>query len=158
MELKLPLTVINRQDVLRLLHELREVDNQMLQAVIKQEKKVHIPHASESLISMVRDNAIDIGLEQNRKKLIAELENIKHTAPVVHVSFANEPSSIVMQKLVLWWRREVHPRVLLHVGLQPSIAIGCVVRTPNHQFDFSLKRRLLESRGLLAGAIGKDER
>lgn len=153
MELKLPLSIINRQDILRLMHEVREVDNQMLEAVLKHESKVHIPHASESLVAIVRDNAIDLSQEKNRKTLLAELEKLKHSAPIVHISFANEPSAIVMQKLVLWWRREIHPQVLIHVGLQPSIAIGCIVRTSNKQFDFSLKRRLLESRGLLAGAI-----
>jgi len=39
------------------------------------------------------------------------------------------------------------------VGLQPTIAAGIVLRTPNHQFDFSLRQHLYKNRAKLREAL-----
>jgi F0F1-type ATP synthase delta subunit len=63
-------------------------------------------------------------------------------APVMHMSFASEPSGAFMNKLIVWLRANMHPQMFVSVGLQPSIAAGCIVRTANRQFDFSLRQAL----------------
>ena len=52
-----------------------------------------------------------------------------------------------------WLRREIHPVVLLTVGLQPSIGAGCIVRSTNKQFDFSLREDFLKKHDLLMAKI-----
>jgi len=37
--------------------------------------------------------------------------------------------------------------------LQPTIAAGCIVRTPNKVFDFSLRERFADAEGLLLQAL-----
>jgi F0F1-type ATP synthase delta subunit len=69
------------------------------------------------------------------------------------MSFAIEPSSFMTQKIVSWFRKEVHPALMLHTGIQPTIAAGCVMRTSNKYFDFSLRQHLTASQGLLTKAI-----
>jgi F0F1-type ATP synthase delta subunit len=55
-----------------------------------------------------------------------------------------------MQKIVTWWRENIDPFVLVEIGLQPNIAAGCLVRTSNRQYDFSLRRRLQAKKADLA--------
>jgi F0F1-type ATP synthase delta subunit len=65
------------------------------------------------------------------------------------MSFSADPSPQFTQKLAAWLRQEIHPFVLLQVGLQPNIGAGCVVRTTNKYFDFSLRERFKSKRPLL---------
>jgi F0F1-type ATP synthase delta subunit len=58
------------------------------------------------------------------------------------MSFASEPSAKSLGTLVDWLRTNIHPQVVVSVGIQPSIAAGCIVRTPNRQYDFSLRQSL----------------
>ncbi len=58
-----------------------------------------------------------------------------------------------MTKLVVWLRANIHPQILVHLGLQPSIAAGCVVRTANKQFDFSLSEAFEKQRELLIASL-----
>ena len=52
-----------------------------------------------------------------------------------------------------WLRREIHPLVLMTVGLQPNIGAGCIVRTTNKYFDFSLRQDFANKRDLLQAAL-----
>jgi hypothetical protein len=54
-----------------------------------------------------------------------------------------------MAKLVGWFRANVHPHVLVQVGLQPNIAAGCVVRTTNKVFDLSLRNHFAQNQQVL---------
>jgi F0F1-type ATP synthase delta subunit len=47
-------------------------------------------------------------------------------------------------QIVAWLRQNLHPTALVTVGLQPSIVGGCIVRTPDHFYDFSLRRQFKE--------------
>jgi F0F1-type ATP synthase delta subunit len=67
------------------------------------------------------------------------------------------PSSVIgpkaLEKILLWLRQNVHPQVLLQVGLQPAIAAGCVLRTTNKIFDMSLKAHLSQQTDYLKQLI-----
>jgi len=69
------------------------------------------------------------------------------------MSLSADPSTRFLEKLVTWLRREIHPQVLLTIGLQPTLGAGCVLRTPNRQFDFSLRQDFAKKRDLLIGKL-----
>jgi F0F1-type ATP synthase delta subunit len=94
-------------------------------------------------------NKKDLLLTADRKELMQFVKSIHDHAPVVHMSFAVEPSASFLQKLIVWWRANIGPYVLLETGLQPDIAVGCIVRTPNHQYDFSLREHFTKTRDVL---------
>ena len=56
-------------------------------------------------------------------------------------------------KIVAWLRTEIHPLILLEIGLQPTIAAGCVIRTTNKYFDYSIGRHLKRNRGQLVSLL-----
>jgi hypothetical protein len=94
-------------------------------------------------------NGYDLTNDGQRAELLASIEDTLNNAPTVTLSFAVDPSADVMLKLVEWFRRSVHPQVLIRIGLQPNIAAGCILRTPSKLYDFSLRRHFTEQRLLL---------
>jgi hypothetical protein len=89
----------------------------------------------------------------DRTKLLRVLDHIRLTSPQIHISLAADPSAAFTDKITSWLRQNVHPQLLVKIGLEPSIGAGCIVRTTNKQFDFSLRQRFVDSRKLLIQKI-----
>jgi F0F1-type ATP synthase delta subunit len=149
MELTLPTVIASRQDITHVHRELRLFDDAAMQSVLRHENPVKYPPISTKLRGIVQQNQIDLRDDASRKKLLDALEKLKTTAPTIHISFPAEPSPEVLQKLVTWLRKEIDPRIVIRVGMQPTIAAGVIVRTPNQQFDFSLRQHLQKNRSKL---------
>lgn len=153
MALKLPVSIMTKQDLHRLIREVEALDNYILQNSIRGQKSAALPRLTTTLETMIRDNKADILDDSQRSALKNTLADLLKTAPVVHMSFAIEPSSFMTQKIVTWFRNEVHPALMLHTGIQPTIAAGCVMRTSNKFFDFSLRQHLTASQAMLMQSI-----
>lgn len=155
MALKLPLSIISVQDLHRLNREIEALDNYVRQSTIRGQKLTSVPRLTNTLEALMRDNQLDILADKPRNELAALLNDLLKNSPVVHMSFAVEPPSAMTQKIVGWFRDNVHPSVMLQVGIQPTIAAGCVLRTPNKFFDFSLRQHLKTNQGKLMESIKK---
>lgn len=153
MELKLPAILASKQDITHVHRELRVFSDLVMQSIMRHDKTVKYPPISATLRALAIENQLDLRDEEVCKKLLATLEDLKHHAPAVHISFPTDPSPEVVQKLVVWLRKEVDPRIVIQIGLQPTIAAGIVMRTPNHYFDFSLRRHFYDNRGKLIEAL-----
>jgi F0F1-type ATP synthase delta subunit len=68
-------------------------------------------------------------------------------------SFAAEPSARSFEPVLTWLRTNIHPQAMVQIGLQPAIAAGCVLRTPNRVFDMSLRSGLKKQEPYLARLI-----
>jgi F0F1-type ATP synthase delta subunit len=152
--LELPTLVFGPIELRRLLREIEAVEEYLSQSSIREPgTQIALPKTSRILDALAGNNALNLLVEDDRKRLSAFLKEIEKKAPVIHISFAADPSSAFTAKIVAWLRTNIHPYALLQLGLQPSIAAGCVLRTTNKQFDFSLRNRFLENRDLLVKAI-----
>lgn len=152
--LELPMLVFGPVEVRRLERELEGLDEYIQQSAIREPgKQAALPKTSRLLDALANDNNLNLLVEADRLKLQTFLKNVEAKAPVLHISFATDPSSAFTAKIVAWMRTNIHPYALLHLGLQPSIAAGCIVRTNNKSFDFSLRNRFHEQRQLLLDAI-----
>lgn len=153
--LELPTLVFGPIEVRRLQRELEALEEFMSQAAIREPgKQVALPKTSRLLDGLAGNNNMNLLQPEDRQKLAKFLAILHKKAPVIHVSLAADPSSAFTAKLVAWLRTNIHPYALLQLGLQPSIAAGCVIRTNNKTFDFSLRNRFTEQRDLLIKAIG----
>ena len=150
-QLALPNSVVGPVDLGRLLRELETIENVLMQLRLqtKDKLKLKLPATSRLLDQAIELNKLDLLVPADLQKLQQFLHHTKETAPVLHISFGADPSVIFTQKLVLWLRQEIDPSVLLTIGLQPSIGAGCMVRTTNKYFDFSLRERFTKQRQLL---------
>jgi hypothetical protein len=150
----LPVMVATPTDVGRLERELDMIDDALLQlGVRKGGGEVKTPRTSRLMDQLLEHNHLTLLHEPDRKALKDFLAETKAKAPVIHMSFSADPSVQFTEKLMTWLRKEIHPSLLLTVGLQPTIGAGCIVRTTNKQFDFSLREDFLKKRDLLLSQL-----
>lgn len=156
-QLKLPVLVFGVVEVRRLKRELEGLDEFVRQAAIREPgKQAALPRVSRLLDALATDNSRNLLQDADRQELHQFLVTTEKAAPTMHVSFASDPSSAFTAKLVTWLRANIHPAVLLQIGLQPTIAAGCIVRTANKSFDLSLRQSFEEKRPLLLQALDAD--
>lgn len=146
-DMRLPVSVTSRVDVGRLLREAEAISDFLKQTELREPgSPVKMPKTSRLFDETIQINSLNVLHETQRIELCNFLSNIRDRSPVIHISFSADPSPVFVQKLVIWLRRNIHPNVLIQVGLQPNIGAGCTVRTNNRYFDFSLRVRLKNSR------------
>lgn len=148
-DMTLPLLAVGPSDVARLLRELQALDEYLHQAGLKRDHEVKLPRTSRMLDELAGVNELNLLQATARKRAAAFLQDTREHAPVITISFAADPSSAFTGKVVGWLRQNVHPLLLLRIGLQPNIAAGCTVRTANRYYDFSLRSHFKQQRTLL---------
>ena len=153
--LNVPALITSPADVSRLRREIQALDDYLHQQELRTpgQPMAKLPKTSRLLDELVVSNSLNLLDQATRQHLADFLSDVAENAPVVHVSFAVDPSSAFMQKIVLWFRQNVHPSILVRVGLQPSIAAGCVVRTTNRYYDLSLREYFKKHRAELMKAL-----
>lgn len=151
--LTLPLTIMTPKDVTRLQRDLEAYDDRMHQAGLR--AKTGNAAAAEPIMpsqvlgEFARYNQCNLEDKAQRTELKGRLAELVKDAPTITVSFAVEPSTALLSKVVEWFRTNTHPAILVRVGLQPNITVGCRVRTPNKLYDFSLRNKFNEQRQIL---------
>lgn len=154
----LPLLVVGPVDVGRLARELETIDNQLLAVELRTKAPAtELPTMSQLLGQTVELNKLNLLVPAERKQLQELLALVKAQAPLLHISFSADPNPAFTEKLMAWLRREIHPLVLLTIGLQPNLGAGCIVRSTNQYFDFSLRQDFLEKRELLMSKLTDQE-
>jgi len=153
-QLQLPVMVVGPIDLGRLIRELETMDEALVQEGLRNgEKDVHPPKVSKMLDKTMGLNKLDLLQDADRQTLHKMLTDVRQHAPVMHFSFSADPAPAFAEKLIAWLRKEIHPLVLMTVGLQPNIGAGCILRTANHQFDFSLRQDIETKRDILMQQI-----
>jgi hypothetical protein len=147
-DLRVPSLIMTPTDVSRLSREITALDDYMGQEGLRHpgEPQGKLPKTSRLLDELAQTNSLNLLEQSTRQHLGAFLADVAANAPVVHISFASDPSSAFLQKIVIWFRDNVHPSVLVRVGLQPTIAAGCALQTTNQYFDLSLRRYLQQNK------------
>lgn len=140
-QLTLPVSVISPTDVARLTREVESLDEFFRQSEIRQGGQPQsLPRYSRLLDEVVVANDLNLLDKTNRNLLVESFNQLQMTAPVMHISFSVDPPGSYVQKIVGWLRQNIDGLVLVRVGLMPNIGAGCVVRTTNKSFDFSLRK------------------
>ena len=139
-------------DVNRLLRELELIYNALLQSGVRT-GSVQLPEVSRLMNQTVELNKLNLLQPAHRSGLKQYLQLVRQKAPVIHMSFSVDPPAAFIEQIMAWLRREIHPQLLLTVGLQPTIGAGCIVRTTNKYFDFSLREDLSKKRDVLQAKL-----
>lgn len=155
---KLPMLVSSPADLGRLIRELDAIDEALLQLGLRHTgQEVKMPKTTKLMDQTLQLNGVNLLHESERQSLQKFLVDTKAHAPVLHISFSVDPSTAFLDKLLTWLRQEIHPLVLVTIGLQPTLGVGCVVRTTNKYFDFSLREDFVKKRGLLLARLTQQE-
>lgn len=139
--------IITVLDLGRVLRELEKLNDELHQAALRKDRPAKMtPDISEALKGVASANKLNLENTDERKQLLEGLNHLKTDGPKLHISFAVEPPLAVMGKITAWLRQNIDPRLLMEVGVQPTISVGCVVRTTNKVFDLSLRSRFANSK------------
>jgi F0F1-type ATP synthase delta subunit len=153
-ELKLSTNIVSQVDVARISRELKGLDDFFIDANNRTAgTSIQLPRLTRMLDELAKENNYNLLEEEHRRALKQQLDVVIGKAPQLHISFAAEPSAKALERILIWFRTNIHPQVLLQVGLQPGIAAGCVIRTANRVFDMSLRQHLDEQQMYLAQLI-----
>lgn len=149
-DIHLPTGVVSVGDVRRLRRELAATED-MLQAIrLRTNSPVaKMPRLSRSLEEFAGTNRLNFLLPDDRHRAAVYVDSVIKHAPVLRVSFATEATRKFTTEFVLWLRANFHADMLVEIGLEPNIAAGCVIRTTNKVFDFSLIKHLEAQQPLL---------
>ena len=146
----LPLLAVSPADINRLSRELQMIDTALLELSVRENgAAAKMPRTSQLMDRLIELNGLNLLHKGDRALLRQFLRAVIKQAPVMHMSFSADPSAAFLEKLVTWLRREIHPQLLLTIGLQPTLGAGCIIRTANRQFDFSLRQDFAGKRNLL---------
>lgn len=152
----LTLNIVSTLELARVIRELEKLDDFLHQANLRSGGQPNtMPKTTRSLETVAEANKRSLLNAEDRSQLLADLKELKIKAKKVHISFAVEPSPVVLQKIAAWLRQHVEDNLLVDVGVQPTISVGCIVRTTNKVFDMSLRNRFKEKRPLLAELLEK---
>lgn len=150
----LPHSIVSPSDVSKLRHELEKLEDFLTQERLRHaEHPAELPRNSDRLNDLAQRAEVDITKVENCQQLRQKLEIVTKGAPQIHISFATDPSDAFIAQIIDWFRKNIHPQLLLNVGLQPSIAAGFVMRTSSHYFDCSLRKHFTDKKQMLVDAI-----
>lgn len=154
MELSLPFEIVSQADVARMQREVKSLDDFFVQSKARQPgSPIQPPKVTRLLEKTAQDNGYNLLNEQHRQKLADQLDQVIAKAPFLHISFASDPSPKAVEKILSWFRSNIHPQTLLQVGLQPTVAAGCVLRTPNKVIDMSMRNYLKKQEDFMVQLI-----
>lgn len=153
MELRLPLSIVGPGEISRLEREITNLEDYFIQAAASKGQELAPPRLTRMLDELARTNKVNLMDHKIRKDMRASLARVAESAPTVHLSFAADPPPKALERILIWFRENVHPNLLIRVGLQPNIAAGCVLRTANKIFDMSLKSRFASQEDYLLKLI-----
>ena len=148
--LLLPVGMATHGDLSRVLREVESVNDFLKAGAIRQPgSPMQLPKTSKLFEALVSGSKLNMLQESDREYLRTSLQWLRANAPVLHIAFSTDPSAIFLEQLMTWLRQHISPFVFLQVGLHPNLGAGCVVRTTNKDFDFSLRQRFFDQRELL---------
>ena len=148
--LRLPTGVVSTGDARRLRRDLAALEDTLQAMRLRTNAPVaKLPRLDRALEEFASTNRLNFLLPDDRHHAEVFMDYVLKDAPVMKISFASEATRKFTTEIVLWLRANFDSEMLVEIGLEPAIAAGCIVRTSNKVFDFSLVKHLQDQRPLL---------
>ncbi|HSX17279.1 MAG TPA: hypothetical protein VLH86_04210, partial [Patescibacteria group bacterium] len=105
--LQLPLLVVSPTDLSRLKREVEALEEYMQQAALRKggEQLAKLPRTSRMLDEFASTNDLNLLHGELRKQTLDFLGTLETKAPVLNMSFARDPSSAFVAKIIAWLRQ-----------------------------------------------------
>ncbi len=146
----LPTGIVSTGDARRLRRDIAALEETLQAIRLRTNAPVaKLPRLSRSLEEFGSTNRLNFLLPDDRHHAAVFMDYVLRKAPIMRISFASEATRKFTTELVLWLRANFDSEMLVEIGLEPNIAAGCVVRTSDKVFDFSLIKHLESKRPML---------
>lgn len=148
MELRLPNTIGGKRDLILAMREIEQILSDEIQNDVRSKygaEQHKQSHAGRHMVDeLLKENNLNHEIATLRQ-VLKSMEDFKNHSPQIRLAFSQEPDPDMYRKVVEWFRREIHPGVLVQIGVQPSIGGGFTMQTPVRRYDFSFKTKILNS-------------
>lgn len=151
-------SVSSIQDVQSLIVEVKQYAKWLSHNAVKQRLHLELQTASEQpfltptaqeVIASIADSTDGAAIDD----LIAELEDLRDSAPQLTITLAAPAGGELKRALVAWCRQNVDPNVLVSFQFNSTILGGMVVRYGSRIFDWSFRRQVLSNRDKFPAAL-----
>ena len=95
-------------------------------------------------------NAINTSISADLEQLLEGLKVLRDKAPQVKLTVAGWPDTLVQERLVEWFRRQISPNVLIKFVVRSDICGGVIVQTENRRLDLSYRELLINNRNRIS--------
>jgi F0F1-type ATP synthase delta subunit len=144
--LRLPDTVASAQDLSGLIMELHECVKWLSHESVKKSNGATETSAAPTTSPAAATLIHEYGASKEKlEALINALEDLQHSAKIVTITLAAQPSNSIKATLVGWCRQELAADVLVNFGFNRSLLGGMVVRAGSRVFDWSFRRQILDA-------------
>jgi hypothetical protein len=103
-------------------------------------------HTSALLLNVLQTAGVSARDHRALEQLAEEIKSVRDQAPTVHMMLAALPNRAMKRLIVEWFRRELHPQLLLTFAARGDIGGGFILRAGSKQYDFSFRARILENK------------
>ena len=150
MKLNLPASIASSQDLAAVITDVHTYAKWASRELIKQrvsgKSTGQQPEISPEASDIIRTWSKGKPLTQaSIDSLVKTLDEHRKEAPSITVTLAAIPSGELKAKLVGWIRKELASDMLVNFRLNRNILGGMVVSYGSHIFDWSFRRKLLDS-------------
>lgn len=141
MAYRLPNSFSSPQQIEALLGDIEKLKPTMLSTPQKWPTRVQEFAMSNALASLTL---------ASQSKLVGYLKELLATSPQISLVVANMPNGEELAELTGWFRSHIHPHTTLHIAQNSDVIAGCVLRTDEAVYDFSLRSGLFANSEKLA--------
>jgi len=149
MKLNLPSTIASPQDLSDTILDIREYAKWYSHNAMKKSgsKKSDAPDISSTAKELLREYSASKSLDTSGiSELINYLENLKSNAPTISVTLAAVPTVDLKKSIIEWSRSNLDPNAMVKFQFNATILGGIVVKCGSRIFDWSFRRKILDSR------------
>ncbi|MBA3679304.1 hypothetical protein H0W80_03915 [Candidatus Saccharibacteria bacterium] len=138
---RLPNTFSRRQQLERVLDQVQKLKP----AVFDTAQKWPL-----ELQEFTQANNISVFTTTTQANLASYFKRLLQSAPQISLVMAALPNSEEQAELIGWLRSHIHPQAFMHIAQNSDLLAGCIVRTDNMVYDFSLRSSLFAQSDSLA--------
>jgi hypothetical protein len=151
MKIKLPDSILSRQDLKGAILEIQRYASWFSQTTVKMRfsgnSSYEPPTVSAAASELINDWAKEQQLSKERlDELISTLTQLEAEAKYISITLAAPAPGSLKRTLITWCRQNIDKDILVDLKFNSTILGGMVVVYGSHIFDWSFKRQILAAR------------
>lgn len=151
MKLKISEDIISPQDLQAVITELKQYSKWLIHNEVKL-RVINKKDPNEPLLSIEASDLLNQWFNNQQlsatslSKLVVSLDEYLVNANTIRITLAGMPSSGLKKRLTKWCRQSLSPSVLIDFRYNRSLLGGMVVNCGSHIYDWSFRRKILNSK------------
>lgn len=105
-------------------------------------QKLLSPEKKESLLAYLEKSNIDMKNPVMIQEELLKIKKLGNNLPVVHLTLAFEPTTLILKNINLWFLRRLQKKVLLDIVLERTVLGGAFISFDGLYKDYTLKTKI----------------